>query len=1025
MIERARVWVVLVWLLVLGGAAAAAASVSFSTDYTIFFAADDPERVAFSELEERFTKTENFVFVLRPRQGDVFTRRTLAAVERLTARAAEIPFARRVDSLTSFPRATASDDELDVAPLVSDATAMSEAALAEARDYARREPLLRGSLVAEDLRATGVAVTLDMPRQDPGEVREATAAARALVAQVRAEEPSLDVRLSGLAAMNDAFMDVSIDDLVAIVPFMYVGMILLLFVLLRSVAATAAVSAVATVSSVSAMAVAGIAGFPLTPPSASAATIVMTLAIADCVHVYTAARHARGRGLAGAAAIRAALAETWWPVVLTSVTTLAGFLALNFAESAPFWHLGNMAAVGIAVALVASLTLFPALLSFMSIPPLVPRAGVLSWIADRAVAAMRRPMLCLGVGIALTAGCGLAMTRLVSNEQFVEYFDEDVPFREDTEYLVEHLTGIYGMEYVLDSGEADGVVDPVYLAEVDAFAGWLRAQPEVRHVHSVTDVLRAAGEGFSGTRELPGSRELAAQTLLLYEMSLPAGRDLRDRIDAERRRTRLSATVGDLSTRELRDLEARSEAWLHRNAPVSMHAEATSPVMIFSKLTERNTAAMMRGNLLTLVAISLSLLLVLRRRRLAIASLVPNLAPMVIAYGLWALVREEIGIVAAVAGSVCLGIIIDDTIHVLARYERCRREGLSVDESLRATLAAVGPAVAVTSFVLAAGFSALTFSAFQMNVHLGALTVLVILLALAADLFFLPTLVAVVERIGVSRRPSFGAISMNRTLSYLKTLIPTVLIVLGASATTAEAQPPDRRGEALAREVAERASGYHDFEATLSMRLGEDGTPRRLRLRAMEAEGGAHSLILFDGPADVRGTALLSRQDGAEQQQWLYLPAMRRSRRIAGGQLSSAFLGSEFAYEDISGISAGRYAWRLVGRAPCARGSDEVCHQLESRPKFEGSGYSRRVLYVDRDHLRVRRVEHFDAQGRLLKTLVHEDWQLHDGRFWRARRWTMINHQSGKRTVVTVQGYRFGNGFSDRDFSRGALGRIR
>ncbi len=460
--------------------------------------------------------------------------------------------------------------------------------------------------------------------------------------------------------------------------------------------------------------------------------------------------------------------------------------------------------------------------------------------------------------------------------------------------------------------------------------------------------------------------------------------------------------------------------------------------MIFSKLTARNTHAMLRGNLATLVVISLFLLLVLRRRRLAIASLLPNLAPMVVAYGAWALVREEIGIVAAIAGSVCLGIVVDDTIHLLTRYERYRDRGESVEDSLNHTVTAVGPALVVTSLVLALGFGALTFSSFQMNVHLGALTSLVIFLALLADLFFLPSLVLVVERFGAPLRsprvPPTKARSMTfsfrpakRLLSFFQGLFVVALVFGGLAcvASSADAQSPEDRGAAIARRVAQTASGYGDFEAALSMQM-EGGSPRALRLRALETEGGVHSLILFDGPADVRGTALLSRQDeGDDPQQWLYLPAMRRSRRIAGGQLSAAFLGSEFAYEDISGIAPSRYTWRATGQAPCAEGSSDVCDQVESRPRFEGSGYAKRVVYVDRDHARVRRIEYFGTDGQRLKTLIHADWRQHQGRFWRAHRWTMTNHRTHRSTVINVGDYSFGNGYSDRDFSQRALGRVR
>ena len=430
-------------------------------------------------------------------------------------------------------------------------------------------------------------------------------------------------------------------------------------------------------------------------------------------------------------------------------------------------------------------------------------------------------------------------------------------------------------------------------------------------------------------------------------------------------------------------------------------------------------------------------MLCLRRRRLGLLSLIPNLVPMIIAYGLWALVLQEIGIVAAIAGSVCLGIVVDDTIHFLARFQRERSEGASVDDAIRVTLTSVGPALVTTTAVLGFGFSVLMLSSFQMNVHLGALTTLVLTLALAADLLVLPALLRVAEGFGqrtprsqlenlttepLMPTPSRPHIS---TASFIL-LVAALAVPTALSSSKANAQRAD--GSAVARQVAQRASGFGDFKAQLRMELQDRGgrsSERRLSLKALETDGGTHSLIVFDDPSDVRGTALLSRTEDGENQQWLYLPALRRTRRVASGQLSASFLGSEFAFEDISGVAPGRYQWQLRGEEACGDGTNDRCRALMSRPRFEGSGYTHRVVFVDKDLYRVRRIEYFGRGDTHLKTLVNSDWQKHQGRFWRAHTWTMTNRRSGKRTVVRVGDYDFGNGYSDRDFSRSALNRSR
>ena len=1035
--QRGRWAIFAVWAAFAVVAGLQLSGLGFSTDYTLFFGEGDPERMAFVAMEERFTQTDNVVFIVEPQGGgDVFRPDLLTLVQELEEASHDLPFARRVDALTSHRRMQVTEDTIGAQPLVEGpAAALTDDELATLRTRAMTDPILRGGLVAQDAGATGVVVTLDLPRQSASEVRDTASAARAIAADLGARHPEATITVSGLAMMNDAFMAVSIDDLLALVPLMYLGMIVLLAFMLRSRAAVAAIVVIVGLSTLAAAALAGALGYPLTPPSASAPTIVMTLAIADCVHLYSAARVARGQGLVGWDAIGHATLDTWRPILLTSVTTLVGFLALNFAEATPFQHLGNMTAAGIAVALLASLTLFPALLGAVAIRPQEGRERATAGrVVRAAVAASRHPRVVLGITAALTAVCLGAMTQLRSNEDFVRYFAEDVPFRRDTEHMMEELTGIYALELTLDSGAPGGITEPAYLGQVSSLASWLREQPETRHVFAFSDLMRAihqglaedGSEGSSGVSaeaDLPESREMAAQSLLLYEMSLPAGQGIGDRVDHDRRRSRLTVTVGDLSSTEIRAFEDRVETWAAHHVG-DLAVDATSPVVIFAKLTGRNTMAMLRGNLLTLGAISLFLLLLLRRRRLGLVSLVPNLVPMVVAYGLWSLFIHELGIVAAIAGSVCLGIVVDDTIHFLSRYQRERDGGASVDAALVATLEAVGPALATTSVVLGFGFSVLTLSSFQMNVHLGALTTLVIALALGADLFLLPALLRVAESVGAERSPEPLETPMSTGSHRTITLTAILLAVVASWPAGASAQ---RDGASLARRVAQRAAGFGDFRAQLRMELqdGNESTERRLSLKALETDEGTHSLIVFDNPSDVRGTALLSRSEDGESQQWLYLPALRRARRVASGQLSSAFLGSEFAYEDISALSPGHYRWEQKGEDGCGDGTSDRCTVLVGRPKFEGSGYTRRVLYVDADHYRIRRIEYFGRGDAHLKTLVNSDWRQHAGRFWRAHTWTMTNHQSRKRTVVRVGGYEFGNGFSDRDFSRSALGRSR
>ncbi|MCA9514947.1 MAG: MMPL family transporter, partial [Myxococcales bacterium] len=472
-------------LLLCGGLAAGGLFARFSTDYKVFFAPDDPELAALTRLETTFTKTDNIVLFAMPAAGDVFTRDTLAALQALTDGGWKLPYATRVDSLTNFQVARAlGEDDVDVGPLVrGPAAALDDAALARVRADAEGEPLLVGALLAEDQRAAGVNVTLALPRDRPEAVSEAASAARALVAEVRAAHPGLDVRLSGMAMMNDAFMAASISDMSFVFPLMGLAMALAMWILLGSLWATGAVWLVIGVSSGAAIGLAGWVGYPLTPPSAASPTIVLTLAVADGVHLVVSMMENLRAGHDKKTAITMALSRNLKALFLTSLTTMIGFLSLNFAEAPPFWHLANMTATGIAVAFGASVTLLPALLVLVPVPAKTGSSAVGATVAGaiaRFVSRGRRPILV--VGALATALFGVLATRLEPNDQFVDYFDESIPFRPDTEALMARLAGIYQVEYLVGSGRASGITSPEYLNDLDGFATWLRAQPEVTHV---------------------------------------------------------------------------------------------------------------------------------------------------------------------------------------------------------------------------------------------------------------------------------------------------------------------------------------------------------------------------------------------------------------------------------------------------------------------------------------------------------------------------------------------------------------
>lgn len=738
-------------VLLLVACAYGAQFLTFSADYRVFFSKENPQLQAFENLQNTYTKTDNVLFVLAPKDGRVFSNDTLAAVEYLTDRSWQIPYSIRVDSLTNFQYTYGEEDDLIVEDLVEDAQSLPPEELERVGDIATSEPLLLHSLITEARDVTGVNVTIQLPGVNQmAEVPETVHFARDLLAEMQERYPDIDVHLTGMIMMNNAFSEQSEADMKNLVPVMFVIVMVVMALLLRSVSGTLASMLVIVMTIVTAMGLTGWLGIRLSPPSSTAPTMILTLAVAHCVHILVTFLHGMRKGLDKAAAMVESLRLNLQPVFLTSLTTCIGFLSMNFSDAPPFRDLGNIVAMGVVAGFVYSVLFLPALMMVLPV-----RVKVGQGISHRAMdrfaefVIARRNLVFWGMGILVVVLVAM-IPRNELNDEFVKYFDENVDFRRATDFATEHLTGIYRIDYSLESGEPGGISEPAFLEKVEAFADWYRQQPETIHVNTITDTMKRLNRNLHGDDpgwyRLPDARDLAAQYLLLYEMSLPYGLDLNNQINVDKSATRFSVILHSISSNRLLELEQEAQRWLEDNAPVSMQVHGASPSVMFAHIGARNIRSMLVGTTVALVLISLVLILALRSIRIGLVSMIPNLVPAGMAFGLWGLVEGQVGLALSVVTGMTLGIVVDDTVHYLSKYLRAERElGLSTTDAVRYAFANVGMALWSTSVILVAGFLVLAQSVFELNAGMGLLTAITIALALAADFLLLPTLLMKLE----------------------------------------------------------------------------------------------------------------------------------------------------------------------------------------------------------------------------------------------------------------------------------------
>jgi predicted RND superfamily exporter protein len=717
---------------------------SFSNDYHMFFSADNPQLIAFDNLQDTYNKSDSIVIGLRDTSG-IFTEKNLNAIADITEKSWQTPFSTRVDSLSNYQHTFATEDDLVVVDLVD--IELDKLNVAQIDEISSNEILLKNRLITHKKDTTGVNITLELPNDTAGATKaqsEAVAFARNLRNEIKRDYPQFEVFLSGIVMLNNAFPEAGMGDMKSLVPLSFLIVFVLLFAILRRVFLVLGSMVVLILTIVASMGSAGHLGIGITPPMTSIPVIILTIAVAGSVHIMMSFIKHINAGEDKIMALKSAYTHNAKAISIACLTTTIGFLGLNFSEVPPFHDLGNVAAMGTLISWLLILIFLPV---WMLIMPIKSRKNAIKnnpiimrfahWVIQHSKYILISSTLVAIGFIALIGNNEI-------NDNFVEYFDERVEFRRDADKVDKYLTGIGSIDYSFDSTTPNGGNDPKFLADVEKFVDWIRTQEHVNNVSSITDIFKRLNKNMHGDNEayykLPTGKNLIAQYLLLYEMSLPYGLDLNNQINVDKSATRVSVNLQNLSSKGYLALNAKADKWLKDNTP-NIHTEGASPSIMFANIGKRNVNSMILGTSITLVVISFLLAIFLGSVRIGLISLIPNIVPVSMAFGFWALVDGQITMSLAVVSSITLGIIVDDTVHFLSKYSHALNTlKKTAKESVLYAFEHVGNALILSSVALTAGFLVLVNSVFKLNAGMGELTSYIIIIALVMDFLLLPSL---------------------------------------------------------------------------------------------------------------------------------------------------------------------------------------------------------------------------------------------------------------------------------------------
>jgi predicted RND superfamily exporter protein len=725
-------------------------SIPFKNDYKVFFKSDNEQFSAYQALQKSYGRSDSIAIIVSPKDGNLFTKASLEALLELTDAAWQVESTMRVESLINFQHSSGNDNELVIKNLVDRADLESDESIQKIRTIALSESLLVNKLVSKKGEVAIVNVTVMLPDEGSAEAAmQISTSAKNLIADFATRYPQIDFQLSGVVIMNATFSEIAFSDGLIKIPLMLLGVLAIMVLLQRSFLGAGLTLIIIIASTAATIGIWGWLGGFLTAPSTTAPIVILTIAVADCVHIISTYARNLTFGMDKYTAVRESVTRNFKAVFLTSLSTAFGFLTMNFSDAPPFVDLGNIVAIGVTIAFVLSVTLLPALMMVFPAHSKILTENHKRTANRVSTFAIKHQKNILLVSLLLTIGALISIPKNELNDDFVTYFDHSTAFRKATEHMQQKVSGMTTIELSIDSLNSNGVSDPEFMQHVSSFVDWLNSLDKIDHIYSISDILKRLNKNMNADNpehyRLPDQKELISQYLLLYELSLPQGQDINNLINVDRSSTRIIATFQNLTSKEILQLEQKILTHFSElHSPYEL--KLASPSLMFAHIGSSNIVNMLQGSVIALIFISAMMAIAFRSLKYGLISLVPNLIPISMAFGLWGICVGEIGIGLSVVACITLGIIVDDTIHFMNKYFEARKKQLTPEQSIHYVFEDVGRALWITTLVLAIGFSIMATSSLKINSDMGLLTVVTIIIALIADFLLLPALLLLFDK---------------------------------------------------------------------------------------------------------------------------------------------------------------------------------------------------------------------------------------------------------------------------------------
>ena len=719
---------------------------------------DDPYRLEVAQVNKDFPPSTSVLFAFMSPEGDVFNRDMLQAMQDLTDRYTDVESAVSVASLINH-RLNAVDADIHrrdyLLPELDELTAQD---LVKIREIALKDEDLTQSMLSPEGDMALAVIKFQATSEEQETQLQIAKTVVDLRDSLREQYPDQNIYVLGRILFEYDNYNAQVKDSKYLFPIVMLTVLGLMYFCLGSLSFALAIAAVSVMSVGLTVGAVGWAQVPFNQISNMGPLVVFMIAMADSIHLVSVYLQGLHKSLSKFEALRESLRVNIQPVTLATVTTAMGFLSLNYCASPGIYGFGNVVAIGVVWAFLVTFTLLPALILLLpvkKVPKPLGVKGFINFVAN--VVANHGTRLFWGSLTLIAVTFAMLPLNKVDFDRF-SFIDKDSDFHTVISALAEKIGNDQSLVYSIDSGKYYGITEPEFLRKIEEFSLWLEEQPQTSFVTSYTGFLKnrnmAENDNDPAWEVLPEDNLQIIDYLVGYQLVQEIEPQLEPIFNADYSAIRLVVGTSNLSNVQLLDFSEQIEDWITLNMDPAYDVLHGDNSILYARLNKTISLQLMEGFTVSFLLITATLLVGLKSVRYGLLSIIPNLFPATIVFGIWGFLVGELSPYILMLFSISIGLVVDDSVHVLSKYIVARRDGESPEAAVQYSLDKAGSAITITTLSLAVGTFILVLSNTFYYQNVALLLTPIIIVALLLDLLFLPPLLVRFDNWLERRKPS-------------------------------------------------------------------------------------------------------------------------------------------------------------------------------------------------------------------------------------------------------------------------------